>query len=87
MLAGTVIAALGSTACGDTVVGKRSDANSGGTGGAWNGEVTVSGCPDEPTAAVAPNGYYVNGNTICTSDGKPHLLHGINRPSLVVESR
>jgi hypothetical protein len=24
----------------------------------------------------------VNGNTLCTADGRPHLLHGVDRPSL-----
>ena len=31
---------------------------------------------------MAPGGYYVNGNTICTADGRPHLFHGVDRPSL-----
>jgi aryl-phospho-beta-D-glucosidase BglC (GH1 family) len=31
---------------------------------------------------MAPNGYYVNGNTLCTQTGRPHLLHGVDRPSL-----
>jgi endoglucanase len=45
----------------------------------------VSGCTPldgGPLPATAPNGYYVNGNTVCTLDGKPHLLHGVDRPSL-----
>src|SRR5450432_528788 len=41
-----------------------------------------TGCPTVPTQPVAPGGYYVNGNTICTGDGRPHLLHGVDRPSL-----
>ncbi len=32
--------------------------------------------------ANAPDGYYVNGNTVCTLDGKAHLFHGVDRPSL-----
>jgi hypothetical protein len=31
---------------------------------------------------AAPGGYYVNGNTLCTPQGRPHLLHGVDRPSL-----
>ena len=46
------------------------------------GPFPVTGCPAVPTAPVAPGGYYVNGNTICTADGRPHLLHGVDRPSL-----
>lgn len=46
------------------------------------GPFPVAGCPAVPTAPVAPGGYYVNGNTICTADGRPHLLHGVDRPSL-----
>jgi endoglucanase len=41
-----------------------------------------TGCATTPTQPVAPGGYYVNGNTICTGDGRPHLLHGVDRPSL-----
>jgi hypothetical protein len=44
--------------------------------------VVVSGCPATPSARVTPGGYYVNGNTVCTQDGRPHLLHGVDRPSL-----
>jgi aryl-phospho-beta-D-glucosidase BglC (GH1 family) len=46
------------------------------------GPFPVTGCSAVPTAPVAPGGYYVNGNTICTADGRPHLLHGVDRPSL-----
>jgi endoglucanase len=42
----------------------------------------VTGCAATPTHPAAPGGYYVNGNTICTADGRPHLLHGVDRPSL-----
>jgi hypothetical protein len=31
---------------------------------------------------VAPGGYYVVGNTVCTAGGKAHLFHGVDRPSL-----
>lgn len=44
--------------------------------------VQRTGCAAAPTAPVAPGGYYVNGNTVCTSDGRPHLFHGVARPSL-----
>ncbi len=47
--------------------------------------VTPTGCTPDQGATLpptAPNGYYVNGNTICTPAGKPHLLHGVDRPSL-----
>jgi hypothetical protein len=42
----------------------------------------VTGCAAAPTHPTAPGGYYVNGNTICTADGRPHLFHGVDRPSL-----
>ena len=38
--------------------------------------------PLHGVAALAPGGYYVNGNTVCTADGSPHLFHGVDRPSL-----
>ena len=31
---------------------------------------------------MAPNGYYVVGNTIYNAAGQPHLFHGVDRPSL-----
>ena len=31
--------------------------------------VQRTGCAATPTAPVAPGGYYVNGNTVCTADG------------------
>ena len=46
--------------------------------------VPVAGCvlAEGVTPQAAPGGYYVNANTICTAGGKPHLLHGVARPSL-----
>ena len=41
-----------------------------------------TGCAAAPTVPLAPGGYYVNGNTVCTVDGRPHLFHGVARPSL-----
>lgn len=51
-------------------------------GGGTAGPYPPTGCAATPTQPVAPGGYYVNGNTICTSGGQPHLLHGVDRPSL-----
>jgi len=31
---------------------------------------------------VPPGGYYVNGNTVCTADGRVHQFYGVDRPSL-----
>jgi hypothetical protein len=42
----------------------------------------LTGCPSTPNQATAPGGYYVNGNTVCTAAGLPHLFHGFDRPSL-----
>src|SRR5271157_5660999 len=49
-----------------------------------DGAVVPTGCSAEGGAPpqAAPGGYYVNGNTLCTAAGKPHLLHGVDRPSL-----
>jgi hypothetical protein len=41
-----------------------------------------TGCAVTPTPPVAPGGYYVNGNTVCTGDGRAHTFHGVDRPSL-----
>jgi endoglucanase len=43
---------------------------------------TRTGCATAATSSVAPGGYYVNGNTVCTADGRAHLFHGVDRPSL-----
>jgi endoglucanase len=45
-------------------------------------EGVVTGCLSSPPKTIAPGGYYVNGNTICTADGHPHLFHGVDRPSM-----
>lgn len=54
-----------------------------GGGGAppTTGPSTPTGCAVAPTH-VAPGGYYVNGNTVCTANGNAHLFHGVDRPSL-----
>ena len=45
------------------------------------GPSTPTGC--EATGEhVAPGGYYVKGNAVCTASGKAHLFHGVDRPSL-----
>jgi endoglucanase len=49
---------------------------------AMTGPSTPVGCAVAPTHAVAPGGYYVNGNTVCTTAGTAHLFHGVDRPSL-----
>jgi endoglucanase len=41
-----------------------------------------TGCSTTAAKHVAPGGYYVNGNTVCTAAGKPHLFHGVDRDSL-----
>jgi hypothetical protein len=43
--------------------------------------VHLAGCTG-PSSRVAPGGYYTSGATVCTADGKPHLFHGVDRPSL-----
>ncbi len=41
-----------------------------------------TGCTASPAPPVAPGGYYVNGNTVCTANGRAHIFHGIDRPSM-----
>ena len=43
---------------------------------------TSSGCATTAATHIAPGGYYVNGNTVCTAAGNPHMFHGVDRPSL-----
>jgi hypothetical protein len=72
-----VACALG--ACG----GSSGAGGTGGGGGGGGGPPPPrTGCAAAPTAPVAPGGYYVNGNTVCTADGRAHLFHGVDRPSL-----
>ncbi|HVV50394.1 MAG TPA: glycoside hydrolase family 5 protein [Polyangia bacterium] len=47
-----------------------------------NGPPTPTGCLSTGTRHFAPGGYYVNGNTVCTSGGVAHEFHGVDRPSL-----
>jgi len=44
--------------------------------------VKQDGCTSMDTPHVAPGGYYVVGNTICTGSGRPHIMRGVDRPSL-----
>jgi hypothetical protein len=43
---------------------------------------TPTGCSGAAEKHVAPGGYYVNGNSVCTADGQLHLFHGVARPSM-----
>ncbi len=54
-------------------------------GNTTSAETGPTGCT-ATTKQVAPGGYYVNGNTICTAAGHPHLFHGVDRSSLEYES-
>jgi aryl-phospho-beta-D-glucosidase BglC (GH1 family) len=56
---------------------------SGGGGPPSNsGPATPTGCTTTAAKHIAPGGYYVNGNTVCTASGQPHLFHGVDRPSM-----
>lgn len=81
-LAALALGFVSSMGCGPDVVGKSSSAEGADTSAKDGITVTPTGCADAPTPHIAPNGYYVNGNTICTEDGRPHLFHGLNKPSL-----
>jgi hypothetical protein len=74
--AAAIAAACALSACGGS---------SGGAGGGGDGGTPPpprTGCAASPTSPVAPGGYYVIGNTVCTADGRAHLFRGIDRPSL-----
>jgi endoglucanase len=47
-----------------------------------SGSSAPTGCDSTATKHVAPGGYYVAGNTVCTAGGQAHLFHGVDRPSL-----
>lgn len=53
-------------------------------GGSGNGDapLTARTCKTKGTPAMAPGGYYSNGASVCSADGKAHLFHGVDRPSL-----
>jgi endoglucanase len=72
----TSVAGLTTTGCSTLFPGSSTSAGTSNT--------TPTGCTasTKNVAHVAPGGYYVNGNTICTTDGRKHLFHGIDRPSL-----
>jgi endoglucanase len=54
----------------------------GGNGATVLGPTTPTGCLTTPPQELAPGGYYVHGNTVCTAAGEPHLFHGVARPSM-----
>jgi endoglucanase len=66
-----------------TVTGCSVLTPSGGGGGAEIiGPIMPTGCLTTPPQHIAPGGYYVYGNTVCTADNQPHLFHGVDRPSM-----
>jgi endoglucanase len=44
--------------------------------------VAARTCEVKGTPPMAPGGYYTQGASVCTADGKPHLFNGVDRPSL-----
>ena len=60
--------ALGlASACGSGG-GARTPADAGSADLSAPNPVQLTGCPATPNEPVAPGGYYVNGNTICTAE-------------------
>jgi endoglucanase len=55
------------------------------SGETTTGPTTSNSCTST-TKHLAPGGYYVVGNTVCTTDGHPHLFHGVDRPSFEWQS-
>jgi endoglucanase len=47
-----------------------------------SGPTVATGCSAATTKHVAPGGYYVSGNSVCTASGAAHMFHGVARPSL-----
>lgn len=78
-------ALLSFTLCGSAIaVGLAAcDAGSAPTPGD-DGATAITGCAMSGVAPppAAPDGYHVNGNTVCTAGGEAHLFHGVDRPSL-----
>jgi endoglucanase len=74
----TSVAGLTTTGCSTLFPGSSTTTSTGTT------TTTPTGCTatDKDVAHIAPGGYYVNGNTVCTADGRKHLFHGVDRPSL-----
>jgi endoglucanase len=71
----TAVVGLATSGCSTLFPG---DSNSGTT----TGPTTATGCAAATTKHVAPGGYYVSGNSVCTAGGAAHLFHGVDRPSL-----
>jgi endoglucanase len=42
----------------------------------------LAGCQGPMTHPTAPDGYYVNGNTVCSHASEAHVFRGLARPSL-----
>jgi endoglucanase len=68
--------------------GAGTGAGGGGTGGAPSFDAGDGGQPPgdidggRVRPPMAPGGYYVDGNTIYDAQDRPHLFHGLDRPSL-----
>jgi hypothetical protein len=67
--------------------GNGGNGGTGGSGGAptvdaGNDSQTPGDMDGRVTPPVAPGGYYVEGPTIYNAQGRPHLFHGLDRPSL-----
>ena len=83
-LSGAGTGGTGAKAGASGALGGASGGATAGSSGATAGSsgVTSSGCTTTATPHIAPDGYYVNGNTVCTAAGNPHMFHGVARPSL-----
>ncbi len=80
---GVLFGALGLTAaCGSPAGGGKPAEDAGRQDGTQPLSVHVTGCATAAAHPAAPGGYYVNGNSVCTADGRVHRLHGVDRPSL-----
>ena len=71
------LALTAAIACGP--IGSTTDRNDGGPNGGGPDARPPLGCSEKHPAA--PDGYYTSGSTVCTSDGRTHLFHGVDRPS------
>ena len=77
---------LSLTFAGCSILFPSEQTNSNADGGTAPMPTALTGCA-AASPHIAPGGYYTNGNTVCTADGKTHFFHGVDRPSLEWSSK
>src|SRR5690242_14682875 len=62
--------------------GGSGSSGSGGADGGDDGDPSADSGGGGAAPPIAPGGYYVDGPTIRDAQGRPHVFHGLDRPSL-----